>query len=106
MNAVVQYPNRAETRRNRIAARLRRKEEERVFRAIHGMERTPYRQMARKYGKVVVVTTTAWYREEVDRLEAEGATGFVWMRHWPHYGAGVVKGVIGNEFSCFTMGDD
>lgn len=103
---VVQYPNRAEARRNRTAARLRLKEEERVFRAIHGMEKGPYLQRMKDYGRVIVVTTAKWYREEVDRLEAEGGSAFVWMRHWPHYGAGVINGVVGNEFSSFTTQDD
>ena len=106
MNATVQYPNRAEVRRNRTAARLRRQEEEHAFRELHGMERTPYRQYAKKYGKVIVVTTAAWYREEVDRLEADCGTGYVWMRHWPHYNVGVTGGVVGRESSCFTTQDE
>lgn len=106
MNAIVQYPNRAAQRKSRIAAQQRMKEEERVFRAIHGMEKMPYLQRMKKYGRVIVVTTAKWYREEVNRLEAEGGSAFVWMNRWPHYGMGVINGVIGNEFSCFTMQDD
>ena len=59
-----------------------------------------------EHGVVIEVTTTDWYRREVERLVADGGTGYVWMSRWPHYGCGVRGGVEERETSCFTVQDD
>lgn len=59
-----------------------------------------------EHGQVLEVSTQERYLAEVDRLVAEGGTGYVWMSCWPHYGTGVRAGIEERESSCFTVQDE